>query len=413
MRIVIGIDTYGLIGGSERYAIGVSRELASQGHAVQVICGASQEQPHSSVPVQVRPEYSIERGSRASLEPLLRDIRSFRPDVLYLLSARGRAAVRAMTGLTSEFPVIRHVQDHTLFCPGLDKMHADGRNCSEPFGRACLHHYFREKGCTAFRRELHRSSLDAFGGMWKWKRDLDLARRASALLVASTYMRTELLQVGMPSHQLELLPYFTRSGTASALEGAPDEPTRRFVEESTSPLILAPARLAPSKGVDLLIKALGLIQSPFRAVIAGSGPSEALLRERAAQEGVLEDVHFAGWQSAASLEWLYARCRVVAFPSIWNEPFGLVGIEAMAHSKPVVAFSVGGVPDWLTQGVTGYLLPRGDAAGFATRLQRLLDEPALAESMGASGRMQVQERFSPQQHVRSLEAIFSARRSKP
>lgn len=407
MRILVGIDTYGLIGGSERYAISVSQELTARGHQVAVLCGASQERSTTDLPVTVLPEYSLERASRAELAPLVRAIRDFRPELLYLLSARGRASLRAMTRLTVEFPVIRYIQDHTLFCPGLTKMHFGGEVCTEPFGRACLRHYFLEQGCTAFRRELHRSPLDAFGGMWKWKRDLDLARRASALFVASNYMRAELLKVDLPAERVERVSMFTRSGSPSAPATPPEGTTRAYVEGSLAPLILAPARLAlPTKGVDFLLAALGKLRSPFRAVVAGTGPDEGWLRDKAREIGLGDRIHFAGWQAAPALEWLYARAHVVAFPSIWDEPFGLVGIEAMAHSKPVVAFDVGGVSDWLEAGTTGFLHLRRDAEGFAASLQRLLDEPGLAGSMGQAGRRKVEELFTPGHHVRTLEASF-------
>lgn len=413
MRILVGIDTCGLIGGSERYAIEVSGELAARGHEVRILCGKSQETSTPSLPITILPEYSAERAPPSRLEPLLRTIREFRPEVLYLLSARGRAALRAMTRLTEEFPVLRFVQDHTLFCPGLNKLHASGEVCTEPFGRACLRHYFLEQGCMAFRRELHRSALDAFGGVWKWKRDLDLARRASALLVASNYMRAELLKVGLPAERLELVPYFTRSRTGITPVSPPDGSTRTFVERYGPPIVFAPARLIlPEKGVDTLLTSLGKLRSPFRAVIAGTGPAEAMLREKARAEGLAERVHFAGWQDAPAIEWLYARSDVVAFPSIWDEPFGLVGIEAMAHSKPVVAYAVGGVPDWLTAGVTGFLHTRGDTDGFAASLQRLIDDRGLARTFGQAGRQRAGEHFSPTRHLDLLEELFTRRRAK-
>ncbi|MEQ1892322.1 MAG: glycosyltransferase family 4 protein [Planctomycetota bacterium] len=408
MRILIGIDTFGLIGGSERYAIGVSRELAASGHQVGVLCGAAEEASTKELPVTVLPTYSAERAASSELDRLSRAVLDFRPEVLYLLSARGRAAVRRMTALAKKVPVVRYVQDHTLFCPGLNKMHVEGSVCTEPFGSACLKHYFFQQGCTAFRREVHRSALDAFGGMWKWKKDLDLARRASALFVASRYMRDELLKVGMDPKRVELVPYFTRSCTEAAPMTPPDPATRAFVEGSGVPVIFAPARLAlPDKGVDYLITALGKLRTPFRAVVAGSGPAEPWLREKARAEGLGEKLHFAGWQNAACIEWLYSRATVVAFPSIWDEPFGLVGIEAMSHSKPVVAFAVGGVPDWLSPEETGFLHPRRDADGFAASLQRLLDDSNLAARMGAAGKKKVAEHFSPAGHVKTLEKLFS------
>lgn len=407
MRILIGIDTHGLIGGSERYALQIAEELRLRNHAVGVLCGKVEPQASAPKDLWVLPAYSAERSSPAQLDELETTIRTFRPDVLYLLSARGRAAVRRMTRLARELPVIRFIQDHTLFCPGLNKLHADGRNCTEPFGLACLRHYFLEAGCSAFRRDLHRSSLDALGGVWKWKRGLDVARRATCLAVASRYMRQELLTAGIPAEKIELIPYFTRSGSAAAVAREPDSKTAGFVRTTSAPLVLVPARLTvPEKGVDVLLEALSRVHPPFRALIAGSGPAEDELRALARARGLLDRVHFAGWQDAQALEWLYARADIVAFPSTWNEPFGLVGIEAMSHAKPVVAFDVGGVSDWLTHESTGLLCPPRDIEALARSLERLLESPPLRVEYGRRAKAEAEKRFSAERHLAALEGLF-------
>lgn len=407
MRILLGIDTYGLIGGSERYAIQLGEELRARGHEVGILCAERQPDVPAPDQVIVLPAYSRERATPHELEELERAILGFRPEVLFLLTARGRAATRRMTELTRAFPVLRFVQDHTLFCPGLTKMHADGRNCVEPFGVPCLKHYFLERGCTAFRPELHRSRMDAFGGVWKWKRSLDVARRATGLVVASGYMRDELLAVGLPEARLALLPYFTHSASPRAEQREPDAATRDFVRAPGAPLILAPARLTvPEKGIDRLLEALARVGEPVRLVIAGTGPAEAELKEQAGRLGLGGQVHFAGWQDAAALEWLYSSSDLVAFPSMWNEPFGLVGIEAMAHARAVVAFDVGGVREWMEPEVTGLLCPRGDLDAMAGQLRRLVRSADLRQRLGLAGRARQELRFTAARHVAELEALL-------
>jgi glycosyltransferase involved in cell wall biosynthesis len=130
------------------------------------------------------------------------------------------------------------------------------------------------------------------------------------------------------------------------------------------------------------------------------------LRSKAAEEGLSSRLHLAGWQDAGAIEWLYQRANIVAFPSVWDEPFGLVGIEAMAHGKPVVAFSVGGVSDWLADGVTGLAVPRRDQQALTDALDRLLNDSALARRLGAAGRARVDHEFSPERHVSLIENLF-------
>jgi glycosyltransferase involved in cell wall biosynthesis len=102
----------------------------------------------------------------------------------------------------------------------------------------------------------------------------------------------------------------------------------------------------------------------------------------------------------------HAAATVVAMPSLWPEPFGRVGLEAMAHGRAVVAFDVGGIREWLIDGETGFLVPPRDVDAMADRLTRLLDDPGLAASLGARGRARVEREFSAAEHVRRLLRLY-------
>jgi glycosyltransferase involved in cell wall biosynthesis len=101
----------------------------------------------------------------------------------------------------------------------------------------------------------------------------------------------------------------------------------------------------------------------------------------------------------------YARARVVVVPSLWPEPFGLVGVEAMARGRPVVGIDRGGIREWLAHGETG-LRVEPTAATLAAAIQRLLNEPELALCFGRAGREQWRERFSPAVHAGLLEDAY-------
>ena len=94
-------------------------------------------------------------------------------------------------------------------------------------------------------------------------------------------------------------------------------------------------------------------------------------------------------------------------PSRWAEPFGLVGLEAMAHARPVVAFAVGGIPGWLQDGQTGFLAQPEDVHDLAKQINRLLTDPDLSEKLGRQGRARVPCEFSPEKHLSSLERTFN------
>jgi len=97
---------------------------------------------------------------------------------------------------------------------------------------------------------------------------------------------------------------------------------------------------------------------------------------------------------------------VVVVPSRWPEPFGIVGIEAMAHGRPVVAFGVGGIPEWLTDGVGGFVVPPADVATMAGRIVSVLANPAEAEAMALRGRARVLRDFSEEAHLAKLVPLY-------
>ena len=107
----------------------------------------------------------------------------------------------------------------------------------------------------------------------------------------------------------------------------------------------------------------------------------------------------------AELQAAYDRAAVVAVPSVWPEPFGMIGLEAMARGRPVVASDVGGIPDWLVDEVTGVLTPPGDVGALATALRRLLANRELRARMGAAGADRVRRRFTADQHIAAIERV--------
>jgi glycosyltransferase involved in cell wall biosynthesis len=83
-----------------------------------------------------------------------------------------------------------------------------------------------------------------------------------------------------------------------------------------------------------------------------------------------------------------------------------VGVEAMANSRPVVAFNVGGIPDWLKDGYNGFLVPSRDVKRLAARMDQLLDDSTLATQLGSNGRSYVEQNYSSEQHLDQLLHIF-------
>jgi glycosyltransferase involved in cell wall biosynthesis len=188
-----------------------------------------------------------------------------------------------------------------------------------------------------------------------------------------------------------LVPCFS---TLPAVRGSGHDHRRRVVFAG---------RVVRPKGVAVLLRAARAIDGEF--LICGDGRALPAMRRLAARLGLQERVTFAGWLGPAQLARELADASVVAIPSLWPEPFGLVGIEAQAAGRPVVASATGGVSDWLEHGRTGIGVPPGDARALAAALSELLSDPDRQDAMGAAGRSAVGARFTEERHV---EALFDA-----
>lgn len=407
MKLLFGIDTWGLVGGTERYAAAVVPALRERGFELDVLCREAVDreflQSADWSPTLLEESALGSKGlNKAQKRQLDERVRALAPDVIFLQALRNLDALEVLEGIA---PVVRFVHDHTLFCPGLNKVHESGELCSQPMGFACLEHYYLKQGCICFKQVQHKNRvLEPMKVLRDRMREIEVNARLARLLTNSNYMRAELLQVGFHPDQVVRTPMFTDSGSELRPKGDLPAATEAFLRASNEHLIFTPARLTlPDKGVDYFLSALAQVRAPFRCVIAGTGPAEEWLRQKAVDEGLGERVHFAGWLNEGAIESLYARARMVVCPSVWNEPFGLVGIEAMAHQKPVVAFDVGGIPEWLRHQETGLLVTRCDAHGMSLCMERLLQDDALAQELGQGGQRYAQENFSKRDHMDVVE----------
>jgi glycosyltransferase involved in cell wall biosynthesis len=160
-------------------------------------------------------------------------------------------------------------------------------------------------------------------------------------------------------------------------------------------LIAFAGRLVRGKGPDYLIKAVTSLRQahPIRLVIAGEGPERPRLESLARSLGLDQVVEFAGLRHDMPRFW--QRCDIAVVPSAeFLESCPMTPLEAMASGKPVIATRNGGLPELVVDGVTGTLVPSGDAAALAKALAAYVGDEGLRLSHGASGRLRVIESFS-------------------
>ena len=360
----------GFAGGIERYAFQTASLLRKRGARVDW-CGG----------IPVRGEELFRRGFDAVLSPedLFQDHTDYDlaalhklPDPAVLSRLRARFGER----------LVFWAHDHDLYCPR--------RHYYTPFGRINCHRAYSPFRCALCARISSPRS-------WKFLRcgQTSLLRelREHPAAVLSSFMRDNLILNGFSPDLVHLVPPVIEVPGTEAPSA-----------ESKVLRILFLGQLIRGKGADLLLDALRHLSIPWHACLAGDGSDRGMLEARARSFGLTDRIEFTSWLTdpAPALD----ACDVVVFPSRWQEPFGLSGAEGAAHGKAAVAFDVGGVREWLEDGVTGFLVPERDVSALAEKLELLYRDPALRLRLGRAGRERIRTSFSEERFLASFQALM-------
>jgi glycogen synthase len=161
------------------------------------------------------------------------------------------------------------------------------------------------------------------------------------------------------------------------------------------PYVLFVGRITDQKGIFHLMEAAKKLPSGVQVLLCASAPDtpeiEERLRKAVAEHPNVKWIFEMVKHDVVSQ--LYSHAAVFACPSVY-EPFGIINLEAMACETPVVASAVGGILEVVEDGKTGLLVPPANPDALAAALRRVLDDPALARSMGRAGRKRVEDKFS-------------------
>jgi glycosyltransferase involved in cell wall biosynthesis len=173
--------------------------------------------------------------------------------------------------------------------------------------------------------------------------------------------------------------------------------------------VLFAGRMTSLKGGHVLIEAAAcaarLLGQAVPLIMVGDGPQREEWQGLARMRGV--DADFTGWVEPAERSRLFRRASLVAVPSLWPEPFGLVGLEAAALGLPAVAFDVGGIREWLRHGHNGLLVnPSEGAQGLGAAIAALLASPSDRERMAEAARL-VEQTMSRRAHLDRLEPVLA------
>jgi glycosyltransferase involved in cell wall biosynthesis len=185
---------------------------------------------------------------------------------------------------------------------------------------------------------------------------------------------------------------------------------RRYSIPPERAIVTQVSWVIPEKGITDFLETARLVTQQNRNVqfvIVGDGAYREQYMKDAAAMGIEDRVTWTGMVEDPFREGVFAAADVVCQFSRWEEVFGWMIAEAMAHGKPIVATKVGGIPELVTEGLSGFLVQRNDTAGAAEKLMRLVQDSELRREMGEAGRKLVAGKFDLKTNVAQLIELYN------
>lgn len=371
-------------GGAERYVAETARRLARRGVHATLLYDPTR---------RFDPAFAAAFDAAFPLVDIRAQVSDLQPDVFFLHQWPGADLPRALA--STGVPVVRFLHDHRLFCLREHKVTAIGqRPCTRVAGLVCY-------ACPGFLRR----SPKWPGIQFTWLRQLQAEQAANraldALIAPSSYLREHAIAHRFPGDRVHAVPLYVDPPPETTPK-TPRDPDR----------ILFVGALTRGKGLDILLDALERLPRTVRLTVVGSGPQERSFRRIAAGRGLERRVSFLGTLNREALDAQYRTAACLVMPGRQPETFGLVGAEALRHATPVVAANLGGVGEWLRDGVTGLLVPPCAPQALAKAIQSVLDDPGRAASLGEAGRAFVAESLRPETHLGRLMEVLEGARSR-
>jgi glycosyltransferase involved in cell wall biosynthesis len=398
MRVAIANWNRSVVGGAESYIKGVVTALESAGVELAMLSERESATDRERIELSAgAPTWCVsDIGEQAALAAM----RAWRPDVVYVHLIESPALEARLLELA---PAVLFAHSYHGMCISGEKTFKfpDVRPCGLPFGWKCLLHFYPHR-CGGL------SPITMWQDYLKQSERNSLLPKYSAIATASEYLRRELIANGVKPDRVHKIPMML----SAAFTEPGNQPVASRTDETKR--ILFVGRIGRLKGVGILIDSMpavaAALNSQINLTFIGDGPGRAAWEENARRVQARDariSIQMAGWKKPEEVRAALAEAHLLVVPSVWPETFGLVGPEAGRLGVPAAAFDVGGISEWLVDGVNGELAPGNPptAQGLADAIVRSLRDPAVYKRLRA-GALEISQRFDTRLHVQSLIAIF-------
>lgn len=421
MRILLVNKFHYRKGGAETYYLTVGSELERLGHEVAYF---SMRHP-DNLPCKWDKYFVAQREYNNVKNPLkaARDgmaliyspeakrnfqalCEEFRPDAVHLNNVHRQITLSILDApylRENKVPVFYTAHDYVTVCPGYLMLDGDGRVCD-----ACLedgrYRHCIERRCVKGSRA--KSALAAMEA--SFNRAHKSSQRIDKVIAPSRFMRSKLIEGGWPEDKVVFLQNFADDAILDRAANAGADATDR-----ENPYLLFFGRLSAEKGVDTLLRAfdaaLSSLPQDMRLVVVGDGPDGADFKSLASSLGCASRIEFTGYQTGGALQAYVERASLAIASSRCRENMPYSIVEAFAAGTPVIGTNIGGIPELVDEGKTGFICEPGGVQSMADAISRganaFLDRSAYSR-LQSNCRSYVMENCSREKFMSDLVNLY-------
>jgi glycosyltransferase involved in cell wall biosynthesis len=388
-------QNYHIKGGSDSYFFSLSRLLESRGHAVIPFAAKSplnfSTSWESYFPDGVDFTHPGIRDIlhfiyyRKAAQGVCSLVRDHEIDIAHLHIYYGKLTTSILGPLKrADIPVVQTLHEYRQVCP-VAILYSQGAVCEECRGHAFWHAVL--KRCN--RGSLSRSMLSALESYIS--RGLGSISKIDHFIAVSDFLRNKVIELGMPAERITTIHNFID------ISGIP-------ASREAGGYFLYFGRLEREKGLFTLLEAAASLKE-VPLLVVGDGKAHPLL-EAFVEKNSLNHVKFLGFKKGRELDELIRNSICTIVPSEWFETFGLTIIESFARGRPVIASSIGGMTEVVSDGVDGFLVPPGNVDALREKMNWMLDHRNQAVEMGTAGRKKAETDYSADIHYEKIAMVY-------
>lgn len=421
MRILLVNKFHYRKGGAETYYLTVGSELERMGHEVAYF---SMRHP-DNLPCRWDKYFVTQREYNDVKSPLkaARDgmalvyspeakrnfqalCEEFRPDVVHLNNVHRQITLSILDApylRENKVPVFYTAHDYVTVCPGYLMLDGGGRVCDACLEDGRYRHCIENRCVKGSRAKSALAAMEA-----SFNRAHKSNRRIDRVIAPSRFMRSKLIEGGWPEDKVVFLQNFADDAILDRAANAGVDATDR-----ENPYLLFFGRLSAEKGVDALLRAfdaaLPSLPRDMRLVVVGDGPDAADFKALASSLGCASRIEFAGYQTGGALQSYVERASLAIASSRWRENMPYSIVEAFAAGTPVVGTDIGGIPELVDEGKTGFICEPGGVQSMADAISRganaFLDRSAYSR-LQSNCRSYVMENCSREKFMSDLVNLY-------